>query len=321
MSGKIERYRRVGFRKSDYESYDYSQFWEDNKRLYEDRAERLALRRLLAGVDRDNKLFFDIGCGYGRLFNEYKDFGTIVLIDYSIKNLRDAKNKIETFLKNDPEKLSTIHFIAADAASLPVKSNCADVILTVRVVHHLDNPEKYFNEVARILRVKGLYFLEFASKRNLKNILRFTTGRMDTSPFNLIPSQIGETILNFHPKHIVNLLKRRNFTVKKLISVSNFRLSLLKKFPGTKTLIFLEKIYQKFFSFALFGPSVFLKSVLSGPEPEGTAGNKKVVLKDILICTSCGKDSLFFDKNKIKCGNCGSIFIKENGIYNFKKSV
>jgi DNA-directed RNA polymerase subunit RPC12/RpoP len=119
----------------------------------------------------------------------------------------------------------------------------------------------------------------------------------------------------------VNLLKRRNFVIKKLISVSNFRLSLLKKFPGTKTLIFLEKIYQKFFSFALFGPSVFLKSVLSGPEPEGTAGNKKVVLEDILICTSCGKDSLFFGKNKIKCRNCGSIFIKENGIYNFKKSV
>jgi len=148
----------VKFRKSDYESYDYSQFWKDNKRLYEDRAERLALRKLLAGVDRDNKLFFDIGCGYGRLFDEYKDFGTIVLIDYSIKNLRSAKNKIETFLKNDPEKLSSIYFIAADAASLPVKSSCADAILTVRMIHHLDNPEKYFSEVARILRVNGLYF-------------------------------------------------------------------------------------------------------------------------------------------------------------------
>lgn len=321
MSGKIEGYRRMGFRKSDYESYDYSQFWEDNKRLYEDRAERLALRRLLAGVDRDNKLFFDIGCGYGRLFNEYKDFGTIVLIDYSIKNLRNAKNKIETFLKNDPEKLSTIHFIAADATSLPVKSNCADIILTVRMIHHLDNPEKYFNEVRRILRDRGLYFLEFANKRNLKNILRFTAGRMDTSPFNLIPSQIGETILNFHPKHIVNLLKRRNFTVKKLISVSNFRLSLLKKFPGTKTLIFLEKIYQKFFSFTLLGPSIFLKGILNESKPEDVCGSKKIALEDILICASCGKDSLLFDKNKIKCRNCGNIFKRENGIYNFKISA
>jgi len=165
------------------------------------------------------------------------------------------------------------------------------------------------------------YILEFANKRNLKNILRFTAGRMDTSPFNLVPSQIGETILNFHPKHIVNLLKRRNFTVKKSVSVSNFRLSILKKFPGTKTLIFLEKIYQKFFSFALFGPSVFLKSVLSGPEPEGATGNKKMVLEDILICASCGKGCLLFGKNEIECKNCGSIFIKENGIYNFKISV
>ncbi|MBC8387759.1 MAG: hypothetical protein H8E13_06875 [Actinobacteria bacterium] len=44
-------------------------------------------------------------------------------------------------------------------------------------------------------------------------------------------------------------------------------------------------------------------------------------MEDILICASCGKDYLFFDKNKIKCRNCGSIFVKENGIYNFKKSV
>ena len=83
-------------------------------------------------------------------------------------------------------------------------------ILTIRVVYHLDNPERYFGEVSRILKDSGLYFLEFANKRNLKNILRFFADGMDTSPFNLIPLQIGETILNFHPKHIVGLLRRRN---------------------------------------------------------------------------------------------------------------
>jgi len=308
----------VDFRKSDYESYDYSKFWEDNKRLYEDRAERLALRRLLTGVDRNNKLFFDIGCGYGRMFNEYKDFETAVLIDYSINNLKNARNRIKKFLKDNPEKLSSIHFIAADAASLPVKSGCADIILTVRVVHHLNDPEKYFNEVTRILKCGGLYFLEFANKRNLKNILRFFAGRVDTSPFNLIPSQVGETILNFHPKFISGILKKRNFTIKKSISVSNFRLNLLKKFPGTKTLIVFEKIYQKFFFFILLGPSIFLKSVLNESRPEVASRNKRVNLEDILICASCGKASLILNKDEIKCRNCGSKFIKENGIYNFK---
>lgn len=309
----------MDFRKSDYESYDYSKFWEDDRRLYEDKAERMALRRLIAGTGGENKLFFDIGCGYGRLFNEYKDFETIVLIDYSLSNLKNARDRIERFLKNTPEKLASVYFIAADATSLPVKSDCADIILTVRVIHHLDNPEKYFDEIARILKNKGLFFLEFASKRNLKNILRFFVGKMDTSPFNLKPSQIGETILNFHPDYISDILKKRNFTIKKSISVSNFRLNLLKKFPGTKTLLFFEKIYQKFFSFMLFGPSIFIKSVLDEKGPEDVSRNKITVLEDILVCVYCGKSSLVPDKNMIQCKNCGRIFIKENGIYNFKK--
>ena len=308
----------MNFRKSDYESYDYSKFWEDDRRLYEDKAERLALRRLLAGVERENKLFFDIGCGYGRLFNEYKDFETIVLIDYSLNNLKNARDRIARFLKNDPEKLSSIYFIAADVTSLPVKSGCADVILTVRVIHHLDNPEKYFDEVARILKHEGLYFLEFANKRNFKNILRSFAGRMDTSPFNLKPSQIGETILNFHPEYISTLLTKRNFMIKKSISVSNFRLGFLKRFPGTKTLLFLERIYQKFFSFTLLGPSIFLKSILNKPGSEGISRNKMMNLEDILICNYCGEASLLFDKNRIKCKNCGNTFIRENGIYNFR---
>ncbi len=308
----------MNFRKSDYESYDYSKFWEDDRRSYEDKAERIALRRLIAGVERKDQIFFDMGCGYGRLFNEYMDFETIILVDYSLNNLKNARNRIEKFLKNTPEKLASVYFIAADASSLPLKSNCADTILTVRVIHHLDNPDKFFDEIARILKHKGLFFLEFANKRNLKNILRFFTGKMDTSPFNLRSSQIGETILNFHPDYISELLKKRSFTIKKSISVSNFRLNLLKKFPGTKTLLFFEKVYQKFFSWALLGPSIFLKSVLIKTGSEDTDRNKMAGLEDILICPNCGKDSLTSDENKLKCKNCGRIFLREDGIYNFK---
>ncbi len=311
----------MNLRKTDYENYDYSKFWENNKRLYEDKSERLALRKLLTGENGKNKLFFDIGCGYGRLFNEYMDFETIILIDYSLNNLKNARSRIEKFLKNNPQRMSSVYFIASDAACLPIKSDSADVILTVRVVHHLEDPRKYFDEVIRILKNRGLFLLEFANKRNLKNILRFFIGKMDTSPFNLRPSQVGETILNFHPRYISNLLDKRNCLVGKSISVSNFRLNFLKKFPGTKTLIFFEKIYQKFFPFMSLGPSVFLKCTLNkseSKESEDVYMNRKINLEDILICTSCRKAALIFDENRIECKNCGRAFVKENGIYNFK---
>jgi ubiquinone/menaquinone biosynthesis C-methylase UbiE len=306
------------FRKSDYESYDYTKFWKDNKRLYEDRAERLALRKLLAGVDGTKKLFFDIGCGYGRLFNEYKHFDNIVLIDYSIKNLKNARRRIKKFAEDSQISLSSVYFIAADAAHLPLRSRCADVVLTVRMVHHLDDPEMYFSEVARILKCGGLYFLEFANKRNLKNIIRYFMGKMDTSPFNLLPSQVGETIMNFHPKHITATLRKRKFTIKKIISVSNFRLNILKRFPGTKMLIFFEKLYQRVIPFVLLGPSIFLKSILEEKKQEKIRTETKVPLKDIVLCPYCGKQSLVFKKNVFICSHCRSTFKQRNGICDFR---
>ena len=249
-------------RKSDYENYDYREFWEDDKRYYEDQSERIALRSMLKSVDPSNKLFIDIGCGYARLFNEYSKFQRVVLIDYSIKNLRNARERVSRFLSDDPEKLANVLFVSADATAIPIRDDSADTVLTVRVVHHLDRPEKYFDEVKRILKVGSLYLFEFANKRNLKNILRFMIGKMDTSPFGPVPSQIGETIRNYHPKEIYKKLKERDIRIEKIISVSNFRLSILKKIFGNKLLLFFENIYQKIFSFITWGPSIFIKGYL-----------------------------------------------------------
>jgi len=259
-------------RKSDYENYDYREFWEDDKRYYEDQSERIALKSMLKGVDPSNKLFIDIGCGYARLFNEYSKFQRVVLIDYSIKNLRNAREKISRFLSDDPEKLSNVLFISADATAIPIRDDSADTILTVRVVHHLDRPEKYFDEVKRILKVGSLYIFEFANKRNLKNILRFMIGKIDTSPFGPVPSQIGETIRNYHPKEIYRKLGERNIRIEKIISASNFRLGILKKIFGNKLLLFFENIYQKIFSFITWGPSIFIKGYLMKNTSSGGRG-------------------------------------------------
>ncbi|MFC2144920.1 methyltransferase domain-containing protein [Actinomycetota bacterium] len=252
----------MSIRKSDYENYDYREFWEDDKRYYEDQSERMALRSMLKGVDPSNKLFIDIGCGYARLFNEYSKFQRVVFIDYSMKNIKNAQERISRFLSDDPEKLSNILFISADATAIPIKDDSADTVLTVRVVHHLDKPEKYFDEVKRILKEGGLYLFEFANKRNLKNILRFMIGKMDTSPFGPVPSQVGETIRNYHPKEIFKKLKQRDIRIERIISVSNFRLGILKKIFGNKLLLLFENIYQKLFSFITWGPSIFIKGYL-----------------------------------------------------------
>jgi ubiquinone/menaquinone biosynthesis C-methylase UbiE len=339
-------------RKSDYENYDYREFWEDDKRYYEDKSERIALRSMLNGVDPSGKLLIDIGCGYARLFNEYSKFQKVILIDYSVKNVRNARERVSRFLSDDPEKLSNVLFISADATAIPIRDDSADTVLTVRVVHHLDRPEKYFDEVKRILKIRGFYLFEFANKRNLKNILRFIIGKMDTSPFGPVPSQIGETIRNYHPKEIYRKLRERDIRIVKVISVSNFRLGILKKIFGNRLLLLFENIYQKAFSFITWGPSIFIKGYLmesinksssygakrslnnterpSPPDNGNTDSKEKEQFfkdllvqnlenfSDILVCPSCHSKDLTLSGNTMKCGGCEHKFLVDGNILDFK---
>ena len=53
----------------DYEGSNYrTEFWENQGRDYEDKAERIALRRLMP---RRGKRILEIGAGFGRLSSEY----------------------------------------------------------------------------------------------------------------------------------------------------------------------------------------------------------------------------------------------------------
>jgi ubiquinone/menaquinone biosynthesis C-methylase UbiE len=316
-------------RKSDYESYDYREFWRDDKRSYEDNSERLAIRKLLNQIDFKDKIFVDLGCGFGRLFNEYKNFDKIILVDYSLNNLKNAKDLITRFLNRDSEKLQNVYFIAADVNNLPFKSGSIDVVLTVRVVHHLSEPNNFFEEVKRIIKGRGYFFLEFANKRNMKNILKFFFRILKQSPFNFTPFQIGDTILNFHPTFIKQVLQEKGFKVLKQISVSNLRLAFLKKIISPKLLLLFENIYQNLFSFIGTGPSIFLKTIYATESCFNTSFNdsdakmlevkKFSKIMEILSCPSCRQDKLkFVPPDNVYCCYCKKDFLIVDNIYNFK---
>lgn len=303
----------MSIRHSDYENYDYREFWSGEKRIYEDRSERLALNKLMP-ENKEDRVFADIGCGYGRLFNIYEDFSVIIMIDYSLNNLKQARQRLEKYLGLREEKLKSVHLIAADATRLPLKPSTVDVLLSVRLVHHLPDPGLYFDQAARLLRSGGDYVLEFANKRNTKNIIRAMAKKMDTSPFNLVPSRIGETIQNYHPRYIFNLLEERGLNPEKVLSVSNFRLNIFKKIFPLKMLMFMENFYQNFFSFISWGPSIFLKAKTdkSGTSP----GYSKI--GDMLCCPYCQGERLSVTADRIICSDCKRTYKIEDGIYNFK---
>ena len=147
---------------SDYNGYDYKKiFWEDADREYEDRADRMAIRKLLP---KRMAKFADIGGGYGRLANEYlKRAHKVYLFDYSKTELEQAKeiygDKIETK--------------AGDIYQLPFRDGELDGLMMVRVTHHLEHLDQAVAELYRVLKPGGVAVIEVANKRTLPKVARY----------------------------------------------------------------------------------------------------------------------------------------------------
>jgi len=247
-------------RKSDYETYDYREFWQDNKRQYEDYSERIAIRKLLRNFKKKGTIA-DIGCGFGRLFNEYNDFDQVLMLDYSVNNLKNTMQSVDAFYLGNASahKPANIYFIAADAENIPLKNEKLDMIISVRLMHHLNSTGNFINEASRILKKGSIFILEFANKRNLKNILKFILRRTGKSPFSPEPLYVGDTIRNYHPEEIMKEIKKSGLQISRSVSVSNFRVAFLKSKIKTSLLNKAENTAQNVFSFLKLGPSIFLE--------------------------------------------------------------
>lgn len=306
-------------KKSDYENYDYREFWEDNKRAYEDASERLALGKLFKTVKKSGAII-DIGCGYGRLFNEYKDFDMIIMMDYSLNNLKNTKDTVFDYLKQDKTEFDKVHFIAADALNLPFKNEAFNAAISVRIVHHLNNPEKFISETGRILKNKGLFILEFANKRNLKNIFKFIFGKLRQSPFSPEPYMIGENIQDNHPMVIIGYFKKNDLKINKIISVSNLRAGFLKRKLGLRNLLRLENISQGLFSLCKAGPSIFIKAFKNINENIDNMEKIPQKFTDMLLCPGCKnlESVLEINENFLICNFCSSKYAIDEGIFDLR---
>jgi len=307
-------------RKSDYETYDYREFWQDNKRQYEDYSERIAIRKLLRNFKKKGTIA-DIGCGFGRLFNEYNDFDQVLMLDYSVNNLKNTMQSVDAFYLGNASahKPANIYFIAADAENIPLKNEKLDMIISVRLMHHLNSTGNFINEASRILKKGSIFILEFANKRNLKNILKFILRRTGKSPFSPEPLYVGDTIRNYHPEEIMKEIKKSGLQISRSVSVSNFRVAFLKSKIKTSLLNKAENTAQNVFSFLKLGPSIFLE-VFKAKEDNAAVRSDFSVFSEIIMCPSCrdSESGLLFTQSEIICNKCGREFKIIDGIFDLR---
>lgn len=292
----------------DYEGSDYqTSFWDQGRRQYEDRTEAIALRRLLP---KSGHLLLELGAGAGRNTPRYRGFDQIVLLDYSRTQLEQAQQRLGTSDK--------YVYVAADVYRLPFNAGLFDAATMIRVLHHMADAPKALGQVEGVLAANGVFILEYANKLNLKAILRYWLGRQKWSPFSLEPVEFVKLNFDFHPKAIRNWLEQLGFRIEKTLTLSHFRVGLLKRIVPTSILVLLDSLFQWTGAWWQLSPSVFVRGVKRG-EHSFTLYRPDTV-QAYFKCPDC-HSPLTVKTEYLECSGCGKKWAVKDGIYDFREPL
>jgi ubiquinone/menaquinone biosynthesis C-methylase UbiE len=305
-----------------YEGSDYqATFWDSGERAYEDQVEAIALKRLLPpGGD----LLLELGAGAGRNTPRYSAFNRVVLLDYSLSQLRLAQER----LGRDPRYT----YVAADAYRLPFIEGVFDAATMIRTLHHIVSPPQVLSQVRRVLRNGAIFILEYANKRNLKAIMRYLARRQNWSPFSLEPVEFAALNFDFHPSAIRQWLETSDFKVERQLTVSHFRQRGLKRAVPLRLLVQMDALAQWTGNLWQATPSVFVRA------RAGTQGDIKLItdrrdrigdqpgeaetnasISAIFICPECSAPLREEGEEILRCTVCSAGWAIHDGIYDFRQ--
>jgi ubiquinone/menaquinone biosynthesis C-methylase UbiE len=222
-------------------------FWAE--RPYEDAADRAALRAMLP---RRGGRLLDVGAGYGRLVDEYAGFGEVVLLDASAVHVGAARER-----HAGDRRVSVLE---ADASAIPLGDASVDVVVCVRLLHHLEDPSPVIREIGRVLRPGGILVLEVANKRNAKAVARWLLRRQSWSPFGPGPATYKAFHHDHAPADVERWLAEAGLRVERRRTVSIFRLRPLTRRFEPDQLVRIERPLQSLLAPLTPGPSLFVRA-------------------------------------------------------------
>ncbi|MEW6404694.1 MAG: class I SAM-dependent methyltransferase [Chloroflexota bacterium] len=291
----------------DYEGSDYqTSFWERGGREYEDRAEGIALKRLLP---RSGKLMLELGAGAGRNTPRYTGFERVVLLDYSTTQLEQAQARLG--------RSDRYIYVAADIYRLPFLEGLFDAATMIRALHHMADAPDALAQIRKVLQPGGIFILEFANKLNLKAILRYLLRRQKWSPFTLEPVEFVVLNFDFHPKAIRNWLKGLGLSIERTLTVSHFRVGWMKRLIPPRLLAALDGLLQPTGAWFQLTPSVFVKAKVESRRAEDKRQRVEGIV-ELFKCPECAGGNLLEKADHLQCPRCEARWAVKDGIYDFR---
>lgn len=304
---------------SDYDkyNYDYQDYWKE--RDYENKAEENAIGSLIR--PHYGKRFIDIGGSYGRNLPLYSNkYQEVVIMDYSLQTLQKYEKQIL-------DQFPNAKLVAGNVYEMPFIDGSFDGALMVRVLHHIQEPEKYFRNLATLLKKDGVVIQEFANKVHIKAKLKWLfTGNfknLDQTPYQQKTrldeekegSKEESIFLNFHPKHIKKMLKENSFKIDARKGCSYLRIGFIKRTVPEPLIVAVEKLLQALFSWTNLPPSIFFLA----HNENGIKDKTEKPFNEIITCPKCHNNKqLKIAGDTATCEQCNSTYQKHSTIWDLR---
>ena len=149
--------------------------------------------------------------------------------------------------------------------------------------------------------------------------MRYWLKKQDWDPFSLEPVEFAALNFDFHPESIRRWLSALDFSIAKTLSVSHFRVSLLKRNLPPGLLATLDGWLHPTGAFLQVSPSIFVKSSVRRDDipPHDTPSN----LREWFQCPECATHPLRDMDTHLDCPQCGRKWAFHDGIYDFREAM
>jgi len=289
----------------DYNEDDYRRNWQKRSSDFTHRFERAVIGSLLPAQDG---WWVDVGAGYGRIVPMYQRPGRkIVLVDY-------AMNLLEMAVEKNPNP--NTHFVAANAYHLPFRDRSFDAALSIHLFAHINAPDRFLGEMARVVRDGSRMVVEYPNKRSFVRVMKDGLRAFESSR-----EQFGDLFYGTHPAMFEEMCERAGLQVLNTKG-SGYLGRLLEKAP------FLDLPLRALEFAAMNAPltramaprnfAQLVKQSVNGPDEESTRAES---ILDILACPVCRQPLTEVGDDGLKCATGEHEFEKNGRIFDLRYSA
>jgi 2-polyprenyl-3-methyl-5-hydroxy-6-metoxy-1,4-benzoquinol methylase len=115
----------------------------------------------LAGIGRDDCRILDVGCGSGWFSAQLARLGNVVATDLSDEVLAHAQ-----------QRWPNVRFVPGDFLSLPFEPGSFDVVVSLEVLSHVAEQDRFIRKIAELLRAGGTLMLATQNRPVLEHHCR-----------------------------------------------------------------------------------------------------------------------------------------------------